>query len=122
MFEFVEETLDEVALFVEFGVIGTLDLAVSLGGNDDLSPGFGDPVDEVVGIVSLVGQGGLGLEAVDERVGEGDIVALAGRADQPNRIAERVAGGVDLGAQSTSRPAQTLGIRPPFCLRAPAAC
>lgn len=122
MFELVEETLDEVALFVEFGVIGTLDLAVSLGGNDDLSPGFGDPVDEVVGIVSLVGQGGLGLEAVDERVGEGDIVALAGRADQPNRIAERVAGGVDLGAQSTSRPAQTLGIRPPFCLRAPAAC
>jgi hypothetical protein len=49
-------------------------------------------------------------------------VALSGRADQPNRIAERIAGGVDFGAQAAARPAQALGMRPPFCRRAPAAC
>lgn len=122
MFEFVEEAFDDVALLVEFGVVGALGLAVALGRDDDPRSGFGDPIDEMVGVIALVGQRGLGLKALDEIVGEGDIVALARRADQADRIAERVAGGVDLGAQAAQRPAQALGIRPPFSLRAPAAC
>jgi hypothetical protein len=53
---------------------------------------------------------------------EGDVIALARGADQADRIAKRVASGVDFGAQPAARSAQALGIRPPFALRAPAAC
>lgn len=122
MFEFVEEAFDDVALFVEFAIIGTLELAVALGRNDDPSCGSADVVDQMIGIVSLIGQSSLRLKTLDEVVGEGDVVALTRCADQAERIAERIAGGVDFGTQSTPRPAQALGIRPPFTLRAPAAC
>lgn len=96
--------------------------SIAPGRDDDLGPGAGDPLGKVVGIVALVGDGDFGGEAVDEIVGEGDVVALAGRADQADRQAEGLGGGMDLGAQAAARPAQALGIRPPLTLRAPAAC
>jgi hypothetical protein len=77
--------------------------------------------DEMVGIVALVGDGGACGDAVDKIVHEGDVIALPGSTDQTNRIAEGIASGVDVGAQPAPRPAQALGIRPPFALRAPAA-
>jgi hypothetical protein len=53
---------------------------------------------------------------------EGDVIALPGRANQADRIAETITSSMDFGAQTAPRPAQALGIRPPFALRAPAAC
>ena len=76
----------------------------------------------MVGIIALVGNGRAGIEAVDESVRKGNVVALPWSTDQADRIAEGIAGGMDLGAQPAPRPAQALGIRPPFSLRAPAAC
>jgi len=46
--------------------------------DDDLCAAFGDPADEMIGIISLVGECGLGIDAVDQVMGEGDVVALAG--------------------------------------------
>jgi hypothetical protein len=43
---------------------------------------FGDPVCEMVGIISLVGDCRFGIEPIDQVVGKGDVVALARRADQ----------------------------------------
>ena len=76
----------------------------------------------MVGVISLVGDGGIGVDTVDQIMGKGDVVALAGRADQSDRQAERLGGGVDLGAQASARPAQALGMSPPLTVRAPAAC
>jgi len=45
---------------------------------------------------------------------EGDVVALAWRANQAHRIAERIAGGVDFGAQAAAGATEALGIRPLF--------
>jgi hypothetical protein len=69
-----------------------------------------DPVAQMIGV--LVGDRDVGFEAVDQLVREGDVVALSGRADQTHRIANRVAGGVDLGAQAFARPAKALRMRP----------
>ena len=122
MLELAEEAFDAVAFLVEIGVVCALDLAVALGRDDDLGAVFSNPVGEMVGIVSLVGEGCLGLDTVDQVMGEGDVVALAGRADQTDGQSERLGSGMDLGAQAAARPTQALGIRPPFALRAPAAC
>ena len=67
----------------------------------------------MIGIISLVGDSGFGVDAVDQVVGKGDVVALAGRTDQADGQAKRLGGGVDFGAQAAARPAQTLGICPP---------
>lgn len=75
----------------------------------------------MIGIVRFVGEECVGFYSFDEIVGQGDVVALAGRSDKLDGQAKGVGGGVDLGGQPASRPTQALGIRPPFSLRAPAA-
>ena len=86
-----------------------------------MAAGFCDPVAKAIGVVTLVGEGDVGGEAFDQLVGKGDVAALSRGADQAHRIAERVAG-VDFGAQAAAGAAKALGVRPPFCRRAPAAC
>ena len=122
LFELVKEALDDVALFIEVDVVGTLDFAVSFWRDDGLCAGLGDRLDKMIGIIALVGNGGARSDAVDKIMREGDVVALPGRPDQADRVAQRIASGVDFGAQPAPRPAEALGICPPFCLRAPAAC
>jgi len=122
LLELVEEALDDVALLIEIAVVGALDLAVPLGRDDDLGSSFGDLIAQMIGVVALIADRGARIEALDKVMCEGDIVTLPGRTNQAERITERVTRGVDLGAQPASRPAQALGIRPPFSLRAPAAC
>jgi hypothetical protein len=73
-------------------------LAVSLWRDDDFGAAIDDPAGEMVGVVSLVGDCCFGFDAVDQVVGEGDVVALSGRSDQADRKPERLGGGVDLGA------------------------
>lgn len=122
MLELAEEALDAVAFLVEIGVVCALDLAVTLGRDDDGGAVFSNPVGEMVGIVSLVGEGRLGLDTVDQVMGKRDVVALAGRAYQSDGKSERLGSGMDFCAQAAARPTQALGIRPPLALRAPAAC
>ncbi len=77
---------------------------------------------EVVGVVAFVGEDMLGLEAIDQLGGATDVALLTRPAQQTYRIAQPVGGGVDLGAQAAAGTTQALGMRPPFCRRAPAAC
>jgi hypothetical protein len=76
----------------------------------------------MIGVVAFVGDRDVGGEAVDQFMRKGDVVALPWRTDQAHRIAERIASGVDFRAQASAGPAKALGIRPPFCRCAPAAC
>jgi hypothetical protein len=122
LLELVEEALDDVALLIEIAVVGALELAVPLGRDDDLGSGFGDLIAQMIGVVALIADRGARIEALDKLMCEGDVVTLPRCTNQAERIAERVTGGMDLRAQPASRPTQALGIRPPFSVRAPAAC
>ena len=57
-----------------------------------------DFVDEMVGVIALVGDHHVRSETIDKIVCEGDVVALPRRADQADRIAKTIASGVDFGA------------------------
>jgi hypothetical protein len=52
----------------------------------------------VIGVITFVGDDGLGLKPLDEIMRFGDVVALAWPEQQADRIAERVGRGVDFGA------------------------
>ncbi|MDR6953644.1 hypothetical protein J2X65_003007 [Ancylobacter sp. 3268] len=71
LLELVEEALDAVAFLVEFGVIGPPDPPVSLGRDNDLGTAVSHPAREVTGVVSLVGNGGLRVDALDQVMGAG---------------------------------------------------
>lgn len=122
LFELVEEALDTVALLINLGVIGALNLAVALWRNNGLHSSFRNSVAQVVGIIAFVGQQGIGINVVDKIMSEGNIIVLAGTCDQADRKTECFGGGVYFGAPTSARPTQALGIRPPLTLRAPAAC
>ena len=76
----------------------------------------------MIGVITLVGDNGLGFEAFDQGVRLRDVVALAWPEQQADGIAERIGRGVDLRAQPAAGAAQALGMRPPLAIRAPAAC
>lgn len=65
---------------LEIVVAGSSSLAVAPGPDDDSS--FGDPFGEMIRIVSFAGDGDLGVDALDQVVGKGNVVVLAGRADR----------------------------------------
>ena len=99
-----------------------LEPAISPGRDDRLGAGLQDDIVEAVGIIGAVGEDGTRAVTLDEILGAADVVFLAWPGDQAQRIAQSVAGGVQLGAQPAARAAKTLGMSPPFDLAAPAAC
>lgn len=104
------------------GVVAALDFSVAFWRDDQLRSALRNPVAQMIGIIAFVGKSSPGFEAIDEVMGKGDVVVLSGRADQSDWKAERFCRSMDLRAQAAARPTQALGIRPPFSLRAPAAC
>lgn len=122
VFEFIEEALDAVALFVDVFVVVVLIATIALGRDDRRGLGVQDAVMEAIGIIGTVGQDIVGFKSLDQVIGAADVALLPWTTDQADRIAKTVGGGMDLSAQPASGPAKALGIRPPFSLRAPAAC
>jgi len=94
--EFGEEVLNQVARFIEFLVVLSLYLAISFGRDDSLFAcqlqGFEHPL---VGVEALVGDHRIGFELGQQHIGAIQIAGLAfGEME-----AERIDGGVDIGAQ-----------------------
>lgn len=120
MFELAEVSLDEIALTVDHRVDGALNLAVVLGRDVGAAAARGDEINDGAGVVTSVGDEGLGgLEAVGQGFGGGLVRGLTRRQHDPQRQAVLIDQGVDLGAQSSTRTADGV-IRAPFF--PPAAC
>ena len=71
-------------------------------GDDGLSVDGPDVGAEVVGVEGGIAQYPLRRQAIDQRLGLGDIVALAGREDQAHRQAEPADGEVDFAGQAAA--------------------
>ena len=121
LLELAEEILDEVARLVGILVETALDLAVALGWDHDrLSPcqqGFDYPF---IGIEGFVCQQGLGRHAGQQRVGAFQVMGLARRQNEVQRIAQGVDQRMNLGAQPAFAAPDRLVFTVFFC--APALC
>ena len=80
---------------------------------------LGETVDQRIGVVGLVGNQGLRIGAVDQRLRAGQIVRLPRREHQFDWIAQGIDQGMDFGRQSAARSAD--GLLAIF-FRAPALC
>lgn len=92
MLGFVEEALDEVALFVDVAVVGGNADARFAGGDHGLGVGGIDGGAKVICAVSRVGEHMPCRQGGDEVVRLGDIVCLARRKDEAQGIAQRIDG------------------------------
>src|SRR5262249_9048044 len=72
-----------------------------------------------IAVIALVGDGRPGLEALEPGGALTDIRRLAGREEEPHRVAQGIDDDGDLGAESAARSPPGLLVGPPFF---PAAC
>ena len=121
LLEFGKEVLDQVAGFVEIGVIAARRLAVGARWNNGNDPSLFERLDHpLVGIVSFVGEERASLQAWQQGIGTDQIVDLPGREMEARWVAQGIGGGVDLGRQPTLAAANRLLLAiPPL---APALC
>ena len=120
LFEPAEEVLDEMASLVEVPVIVALGLSIALGRYDRRLAGPSKRFDHpLAGIEGHVGDHRIGGDRGEKRIGAVEIMGLSRGEVEAGRIAERIDGGIDLGAQSPS--ASPDGLRAVF-LSAPALC
>src|SRR3954466_4889650 len=70
----------------------------------------------LVGIEGFVGNERLGLKRGQQGIGSGQIVLLTAGEMKAGRIAERIDGGVDLGAQPSARASKGLILSPFYAL------
>ena len=68
-----------------------------------------------IGVVAPVGHHDLGLAAVQQRQGFGELSGLPAGQPEGDRFAQAVGQQVNLGTQSTSGTPQSLIFAPPFC-------
>lgn len=120
VFEFVEASLDNVALLVGFEVIRDWPPAGRIAGDDGFSSHAGDQRAQGIGSIRLVGQNPSRRQTFKQGRSERRIATLAGGQDEFQRAAQRVDGDVDLGRQTTSGTPQSL--LPPFEPLPVAAC
>jgi hypothetical protein len=116
-----EEVLDQMACLEQVLVVVAAHFPVSLGrDHHGLARGEEWVDDTLLGIECLVGDERLGLHRRQELVGANEIMRLAAGEGEPNRIAQRIDQGVDLGAQSAARATDRLVLTGFFW--APALC
>ena len=108
MLDFVDEALNQMALFVQMTVMLTLLVTARRRGNDRLSTTLNNDMKEVEGIVSSVGDDVVGTEVLDEGLCLGDVVALATCQSETQRIAQAIDADVNLGAEATTTSSQRL--------------
>ena len=108
LLQLVEEALDVVALTINLLLPAVAPLAVGFVGNIGdraLAPDVGP---HPVGVVALVGDDDrAALETVEQRLGTGDVVILAGRDQEPDGPAFGVDARVDLRREPASASAHT---------------
>src|SRR4051794_32331946 len=121
LLELGEEVLDQVPGLVEVFVEGARCLPGVPRWDDGRLAGLGQRFEHpLVRIERLVGNECLGLKLREQGIGSSQIVRLTAGEMKAGRIAERIDGGVNFGAQPAARASDGL-ILTPF-LRAPALC
>jgi len=98
-----KEVFDQMPGLVQMPVVRTLRFTVRLGRDDDLllrsQQGFNDPF---IGIKRLIRNHRLRRGIGQQHVGTFQVTGLTRRQVKPSGIAQRIDGGMDFGAQTTT--------------------
>lgn len=121
MLDFVEETLDQVPLLVQVAIIFSLFFAVLAGWDHRFGFFLRNLLQEIFRIIRAIRNHPLKIKICNQVIGLGDIMALACGQKKPQRIAQGIYAGVDLGAEPTPAASERLAFLPATFFAAPAA-
>ncbi len=110
----VDEALHQVALFVQMSIVLPRHLPVGAGRDDGDRATLSDYLDECVGVVPLIGNHILYGVRQEQRLSLGDIMGLACRELELERVAQGVHAHVDFTGEATATSAQALRPLAPF--------
>ena len=117
--QFIEESLDEIALAVEDEVTRRRCLTIGFGRDHRIDVSLGKSVAERIGVVCLVSDQRLWFDCFEQRLRASQIVNLTWREHHIDGIAERIGEDVNFGGQSPTGSADGLFA---IFFRAPALC
>ena len=120
LFEMGEGPFDAISLAIEGSVEAALHFAHRTRWDDGSDAAVAEVIEDRIGVVSFVGQYGLGAAVAEQSDGLGAVMGLATGQHEAERQAKLIGEQVDLGRQTSSTPPQS-GLRSPF-FRAVAAC
>ena len=120
LLEFSEETLDQVAFFVENEVAFPFVFAIALWRDDDGDSRVAQPFDQSVCIVTFVAEQRAASDAFEQLPRSANIVDVTARQNKPDRIAQGVGERMDFACQTAPGASDGLVLAPFF--RAPALC
>ena len=102
VFEFIEETLDEVAFAVEREIASPRRLAIGFWRDHRCDSSLRESVDQRISVVSLVTKQGIWISAGDQLLRARQIVGLPWREHQFDGIAQGIDERMDFGRQSAA--------------------
>jgi hypothetical protein len=121
LLELGEEGLDQMPCLVEVSIVAAVNPTVVPGRDDHGLAGSDEWIDDpVVGVERLVSDQGLGLQRWQELIGPRQIMRPTAGQAEPDRVAQRIDQGMDLGAQPAPRATDRLVLAGFFW--APALC
>ena len=104
----MEESFNQIALGVEGEIAIALDFAIRFGRDNRLDRADLEARNVFVGVVALVSEKGLGLYFRGQRFGLSDVVDLAARQTERERISQSVDDHMDFRGQASARSAYGL--------------
>lgn len=105
MFDFVDETLDEMPFPVQVLVVSALLSFVPSRRDDDLFADGCDGFDKFILVISLISDQCFEDEIPDQALGLCHVVPLPARKDEPQRISQGIDRDMYLGGKAPTRAA-----------------
>ena len=121
MFDFVEETFDQVPLLVPMAVVFPRLFAVLTGRNYRFCFFLCNQLQEFFRVIRTIRNYPLKIKIRNQVIGLGDVMTLPSGQEKPQRIAQSIYTGVDLGAKSAPTAPERLAFLSALFFDAPAA-
>lgn len=121
MLDFVEETFDQVPLLVQMEVVWARFFAVLAGRYHRFCFFLRNLLQEIFRIIRAIRDHPLKIKICDQVFGLGDIMSLPSRQKRPQRVAQGIYAGVDLGAEPAPAAYERLAFLPTPFFEAPTA-
>lgn len=121
MLDFIEETFDQVPLLVQVAVIFPLFFAVLAGWDHRFGFFLRNLLQEIIRIIRAIRNHPLKIKIGNQVIGLGDIMLLPAGQKKPQRVAQGIYTGVDLGAEPAPAASKRLAFLSATFFAAPAA-
>lgn len=121
MFDFIEETFDQMPLLVPMAVVFPWLFAVLAGRDHRFSFFLCNQLQEFFRVIRTIRNYPLEIKIRNQIIGLGDVMTLPSGQEKPQRIAQGIYTGVDLGAEPAPTAAECLPFLPASFFDAPAA-